>query len=375
VVNNTQKAVRYHTPQVLDIQSRILRIKEELQLAAKRVFALFLVQANEEIHGPLRTALYALGCLDVLISFAHHLSQPGYTMPEYSNHSETHLLGARHPTAELFLEEAGAAFVDNDVVLRFDHNNRCCQVITGPNMGGKSLYVRMIALCCLMGQIGCPVPASHARLSPYDNIFTRMGAGDDVASGMSTFMVELFRTSRILQKVTSRSLVILDELGRGTSTHDGVAIAKSTLQYIVETIGCSLLFVTHFRPISEMVTAERSLQAKCVNVHMAYIEDENDEEENENEGEGGGEEEVDGCIHKRPRLECSQDQRYLDVLGTGTGVRRQKRRNNITFLYKISEGPADASFGLNVARLVGFDTNFLDLAAQKAAWMQQIYEI
>jgi len=188
-------------------------------------------------------------------------------------------------------------------------------------MGGKSSYVRMVAIISLMGQIGSHVPASFAKLPVLDNIFTRMGAGDDLASGRSTFMTELFRTSRIIQAATPRSLVILDELGRGTSTHDGVAIAQATLNYFLTSVGCATLFVTHFPQISEMVS--QIFPKKAINVHRGYIE----------------------------------------------GVDDQGR-HNILFLYKAVEGPAKGSYGLNVARLAGLDAEFVKVAAAKSKWMR-----
>ena len=180
-------------------------------------------------------------------------------------------------------------------------------------MGGKSSYVRMIALCNLMGQIGSPIPATQAFFTPYDNIYTRMGAAEDLAAGMSTFMVEMYRTSRILKKATPNSLVILDELGRGTSSTDGSAIARATLKYFVEHIGCSMLFITHFTEVSKMVNTFEILKNKCVNVHMSYIEN-----------EVAATEVAEGTLGKR------------------------KRCNNITFLYKVTEGTASSSYGLNV---------------------------
>ena len=192
---------------------------------------------------------------------------------------------------EKYLERDGEQFIPNDVLLRCNFQSRSCQVITGPNMGGKSSYVRMIALICLLGQIGAHVPADSAKLCIFDHIFTRMGAGDDLAAGHSTFMSELHRTNFILQRATSRSLVLLDELGRGTAANDGLAIAQATLNYFTNTIGCAMLFVTHFPQIADAVEEEEEEFAAQgagavvaavaqvgthktkVNMHMSYIEE------------------------------------------------------------------------------------------------------
>jgi DNA mismatch repair protein MSH3 len=188
-------------------------------------------------------------------------------------------------------------------------------LITGPNMGGKSSYVRSVALISIMGQIGSYVPATRAELGMLDAVFTRMGAFDNMMRGESTFMVELGETSDILKQATPRSLVILDELGRGTSTHDGVAIAEAVLKELVER-DIMTLFVTHYQDLSR-------LQSSCAglkNVHVKF---------QESKGRADGEEEI-------------------------------------TFLYEVGEGVAHRSYGLNVARLAGLPRVVIELAREKS---------
>jgi len=159
-------------------------------------------------------------------------------------------------------------YVPNDIDLASDHTRAL--LITGPNMGGKSSYVRQVALIAIMGQIGSYVPAASARLGMLDAVFTRMGAFDNMMAGESTFMVELSETSDILKQATPRSLIVLDELGRGTSTHDGVAIAEAVLDYVVRDTKSLTLFITHYQNLSAM--AKRFERGELQNVHMTFEE-------------------------------------------------------------------------------------------------------
>jgi len=188
-------------------------------------------------------------------------------------------------------------------------------IITGPNMGGKSSYVRQVALIAIMAQIGSYVPAAFAQLGMLDAVFTRMGAFDNIMAGESTFMVELSETSDILKQATSRSLIILDELGRGTSTHDGVAIAHAVLDHIVRESKSLLLFITHYQSLSMVARGFGNHVLK--NMHMRFTE--------------GGKDEQD-----------------------------------ITFLYELGEGVAHRSYGLNVARLANVPNTVVDIASVKS---------
>lgn len=194
-------------------------------------------------------------------------------------------------------------------------------IITGPNMGGKSSYIRQVALICVLAQMGSYVPASEARLGMLDGIYTRMGASDNIYKGRSTFMEELTEASEIISRATERSLVILDELGRGTSTHDGIAIAYATLEYFIRDVKALTLFVTHYPPLCEL---ERVYPEHVSNYHMAFLLNEPDTDDEE----------------VQPEF--------------------------ITFLYQLTEGAAGRSYGLNVARLADIPESILHTAARKA---------
>ncbi|CAM9414281.1 unnamed protein product, partial [Ectocarpus sp. 8 AP-2014] len=272
-VSQTKDLARFHTPEVLRLQQELLRARESRNLAARQAWAELVSQVDEECYAGFRTAVQALGTLDALLSLAVVAKLPGYVRPNYRPTADANgdeiggdggsdddadgvdeivLRGARHPTVERVLE---GGFVPNDVSLRRGE----CLVVTGPNMGGKSSTVRMAALICIMGQMGSYVPADSADMYCLDGVYTRMGAGDDLAADMSTFMVELWHTSYIIKHATRRSLVILDELGRGTSTHDGVAIALATLRHVVRDIGCATLFVTHYPQVADLAS-DKSLR-------------------------------------------------------------------------------------------------------------------
>jgi DNA mismatch repair protein MSH3 len=242
---------------VLALQDRLYQLRDEIKAAARDAWRTYVCDVSEQLHAPLRCAVEALGVLAALLSLSKLCKMPGFVEPVYSTalgeQDEVRISGGRHPMVERYLERNGEQVIPNDVVLRRNFETRSCQVVTGPNMGGKSSYVRMIAVICLLGQIGAHVPAESAQLCVFDRIFTRMGAGDDLAAGHSTFMSELHRTNFILSRATPHSLLILDELGRGTATNDGLAIAQATLSYCLRRIGSAVLFVTHFPQISELV--------------------------------------------------------------------------------------------------------------------------
>lgn len=290
----------------------------------------FVAKVDDELHDEVRAALAVLGRLDALLSLATLAQSAGYVQPQYmAGSTEIAIRGGRHPMAERLMDLRGRAYIANDAQLSCGAAPNRCVVVSGPNMGGKSSYVRMVALICLLGQIGAHVPADFASLPVLDQIFTRMGAGDDLASGQSTFMTELYRTSRILQHSTQRSLVILDELGRGTATFDGTAIAVATLQHIVDKIGCACLFVTHFPQVCDAADALSTpgQPAAASNAHMGYVE--------------------------------TTDSGSTTAAGT----------SEVVFLHKLAAGRSGGSFGLNVARLAGMDADFLAVAAAKSSWM------
>jgi DNA mismatch repair protein MSH3 len=254
-----------------------------------------------------------------LLSLAEVASQPGYCKPEFEEEIGIEIEGGRHPMVEQLLLDA---FVPNDIHLSGE--NARALLITGPNMGGKSSYVRSVALISIMAQIGSYVPAESARLGLLDAVFTRMGAFDNMMKGESTFMVELSETSDILKQATPRSLVILDELGRGTSTHDGVAIAEAVLHHIVSSLRSLTLFITHYQSLARM--AERFDENELKNVHMRFTERDSE---------------------------------------TAVGEKE------VTFLYEVGEGVAHRSYGLNVARLAGLPKSLLEEASRRSKQMEE----
>ncbi|GFF73724.1 DNA mismatch repair protein msh3 [Aspergillus udagawae] len=314
-VSGTKKLSRFHTPEVIQLLRQRDQHKEALAAACDQAFAALLAEIATNYQS-FRDCVQSLATLDCLLSLAAIASQPGYVKPEYTDQTCIHVQQGRHPMVEQLLLDS---YVPNDIDL--DSDKTRALLVTGPNMGGKSSYVRQVALIAIMGQIGSYVPARSAKLGMLDAVFTRMGAFDNMLAGESTFMVELSETADILKQATPRSLVILDELGRGTSTHDGVAIAQAVLDYMVRTIRSLTLFITHYQHLSNM--AQSFPDHELRNVHMRFTES------------GSGKEE------------------------------------EITFLYEVGEGVAHRSYGLNVARLANLPAPLLDVARQKSAELEE----
>ncbi|RAH62353.1 DNA mismatch repair protein Msh3 [Aspergillus piperis CBS 112811] len=314
-VSGTKKVSRFHTPEVIQLMRQRDQHKEALAAACDKAFISLLADIATK-YQPFRDSVQALATLDCLIALATIASQPGYVKPEYTDHTCIQVDQGRHPMVEQLLLDS---YVPNDIDL--DSDKTRALLVTGPNMGGKSSYVRQVALIAIMGQIGSYVPAQSAKLGMLDAVFTRMGAFDNMLAGESTFMVELSETADILKQATPRSLVILDELGRGTSTHDGVAIAQAVLDYMVRSIRSLTLFITHYQHLSSMVHTFADHELR--NVHMRFTES-----------------------------------------GTGTD-------EEITFLYEVGEGVAHRSYGLNVARLANLPGPLLDQARQKSKELEE----
>lgn len=243
----------------------------------------------------LKAVCEAIATTDVLASFAEAARKNNYIMPEMTDGGELIVKDGRHPVVEKMMRDT--MFVPNDAEL--DTGDCRMMIITGPNMAGKSTYMRQVALITLMAQVGSFVPASYARIGTVDRIFTRVGASDDISAGQSTFMLEMVEVSNILRNATSRSLVILDEIGRGTSTFDGLSIAWAVAEYMQNKrkIGAKTLFATHYHELTEL------------------------------------EERMDGVRNY--------------------SIAVKKRGDDITFLRKIIRGGADDSFGIEVAALAG----------------------
>ncbi|KAI3069951.1 hypothetical protein CBS147343_5975 [Aspergillus niger] len=314
-VSGTKKVSRFHTPEVIQLMRQRDQHKEALAAACDQAFISLLADIATK-YQPFRDSVQALATLDCLIALATIASQPGYVKPEYTDHTCIQVDQGRHPMVEQLLLDS---YVPNDIDL--DSDKTRALLVTGPNMGGKSSYVRQVALIAIMGQIGSYVPAQSAKLGMLEAVFTRMGAFDNMLAGESTFMVELSETADILKQATPRSLVILDELGRGTSTHDGVAIAQAVLDYMVRSIRSLTLFITHYQHLSSMVHSFADQELR--NVHMRFTES-----------------------------------------GTGTD-------EEITFLYEVGEGVAHRSYGLNVARLANLPGPLLDQARQKSKELEE----
>jgi DNA mismatch repair protein MutS len=292
-------AERYTTPELKSRENEVLGAEERL-LAKERQLFDALVAALAPFQGSLGRTAAALATLDALAGLSETAHQRGYVRPEIHDGLELDITGGRHPVVEARL---GASFVANDCRLAGD--SRLLMVITGPNMAGKSTYLRQTALIVLLAHCGCFVPATSARIPLVDRIFTRIGASDNLAAGQSTFMVEMSETAAILAGMTERSVVVLDEIGRGTSTFDGISIAWAVAEAMLER-RVKTLFATHYH-------------------ELAALEAEHELAEN-----------------------------------FSVAIRRYK--GSVIFLYRIAEGPTSGSYGIEVARLAGVPDPVIDKA-------------
>ena len=239
---------RFRTPALASLESEILSARERLLAAERGALARIVAQVAESGERIAR-ASEAVARLDVASTLAEAAVELGHVRPELAESGPIEIEGGRHPVVEA--ELPSGAFVPNDCVLGEDSD---IVVLTGPNMGGKSTYLRQTALIVLLAQCGCYVPAKRARIAMVDRIFSRVGAQDDLAAGRSTFMVEMLETASILHNATARSLVILDEVGRGTSTNDGLAIARSVVEHLHNLPSGTprTLFATHYQELTEL---------------------------------------------------------------------------------------------------------------------------
>jgi DNA mismatch repair protein MutS len=301
-------AERYITPELKEFEDKVLSAKERALAREKALYESLITALAESLEDWLALA-EALAELDTLTTLAERSATLGYRAPVLDSEPGIELTAARHPVVEQSLD---APFVPNDIAL---NEQQRMLVITGPNMGGKSTYMRQIALLTLMAHIGSHVPADAARFGPIDRIFTRIGASDDLAGGRSTFMVEMTETANILHNATPSSLVLLDEIGRGTSTFDGLALAWATAEALCGQIGAFTLFATHY---FEM-TALPAQYPSAANVHLQAVE----------HGE------------------------------------------RIVFLHRVQPGPANQSYGLQVAALAGVPDAVLTAARQKLTELEQ----
>jgi DNA mismatch repair protein MutS len=296
---------RFFTPALKELEEKILTAGEKAVALEGRLFEEMRQEVACQLHRIQRTAT-AIARLDVFASFARVSLDNRYVRPQVNLGDSILIKDGRHPVVEQVLE--GLPFVPNDTNL--DTAGSQIAIITGPNMAGKSTYMRQVAIIVLMAQMGCFVPAASAAIGMVDGIYTRIGASDDLTGGRSTFMVEMCEVAAILKSATKKSLLILDEIGRGTSTYDGMSIARAVLEYIADSkkLGARTLFATHYHELTEM---ENDLpHVKNYNVAV------------------------------------------------------KKRGDDITFLRKIIRGGADDSYGIEVSKLAGISPWIIKRAHQ-----------
>lgn len=285
---------RYITEELKELESKVLGAQERIVSLEYEVFCAVRKKIAAEYDRTRRTAR-AIATLDALCSLANVALSNHYTRPEINDSGLISIEEGRHPVVEKMLD--GVPFVPNDT--RLDDKDNRIAIITGPNMAGKSTYMRQVAIIVLMAQMGSFVPAKSASIGLCDSIFTRVGASDDLASGQSTFMVEMREVAEILENATNKSLIILDEIGRGTSTYDGMSIARAVLEFVADRkkLGAKTLFATHYHELTELET------------HIDGVKNYN--------------------------------------------IAVKKRGDDITFLRRIVRGGADGSYGIDVAKLAG----------------------
>ena len=296
-------AERYIVPELKEYESLVLNARDRLEEAERAVYHRVCAQLAESA-GAVSQVASAIAKLDVFTGLADAAVENGYVRPKLDLGNAIRVTNGRHPVVERVLDTG--TYVPNDVDLSNDGVK--VMVLTGPNMAGKSTYIRQVAIITLMAQIGCFVPASDATIGLVDRIFTRVGLQDDLATGQSTFMVEMVETAAILNQATPRSLVILDEIGRGTSTYDGLAIARSVIEHIHNDprLGCKTLFATHYHELTQLATSLPGVR----NCSVAVTE------------EG----------------------------------------NSVVFLHKIVPGGADKSYGVHVAQMAGLPQGVVNRA-------------
>ena len=294
-------AERYITPELKEFEVNILSAKDKIISLEQKLYQEIRESVKAAVK-PIQATARALANLDVLSGLAQVAYEENYICPTMTMNGQITIRDGRHPVIEKFLKRE--VFVPNDVTL--NHNGEEFLLITGPNMAGKSTYMRQVAVLMIMAQIGSFIPAREAVISPVDRIFTRVGASDDISTGQSTFMVEMKEVAYILNNATSNSLLILDEIGRGTSTFDGLSIAQAVVEYICKHIHGKTLFATHYH---ELICLEEQYE-KLKNYTVAVKE----------------------------------------------------KGKDVVFLRRIVRGGADRSYGIHVAKLAGLPNSVLKRA-------------
>jgi DNA mismatch repair protein MutS len=296
---------RFITPELKEHEARILSATERIEEMERSIYADILRQLSI-YYPPLIATASAIARLDVILSLAEVAAHQGYTRPQLEQSLNLEIVGGRHPVVEYALD--GDVFIPNDTTMEAQDGARIL-LLTGPNMAGKSTYLRQVALITLLAQIGSFVPARSARIGLVDRIFTRVGAEDDIASGKSTFMIEMEETAAILHHATPHSLIVLDEIGRGTSTYDGLAIARAVVEHLHEQTGARTLFATHYHELTAMTAELPHLRVYT----MAISDDEQGE---------------------------------------------------IIFLHRVTPGSLGRSYGVHVAKLAGMPPNIVQRAEE-----------
>lgn len=293
-------AERFITEELKEKETQILHAEEQSLALEYELFVELREQLKEYIPRVQQLASL-ISELDVFLSFAAVSEKYQFTKPAFHDGKGLKIIGGRHPVVEKMLNKQ--AYVPNDCVLTEEKN---MMLITGPNMSGKSTYMRQVALIVIMAQMGCYVPCDEADLPITDQIFTRIGAADDLASGQSTFMVEMLESQNAITNATEKSLLLFDEIGRGTSTYDGMALAQAMMEYIHNHIGANTLFSTHYHELTALEDQLERLQ----NVHVSAVE----------------------------------------------------KNGNVVFLHKVKKGAADKSYGVHVAKLANMPQEIIDRA-------------
>jgi len=305
-------AERFTTPELKDHERKVLEADDRISEIERRLFAELRVWIGDQA-GRMRKTAGAVAQLDVLTNLARLAASRNYTRPEFSDDGQLLIVAGRHPVIEQLLEQRGERFVPNDLYL--DTSAQQILLITGPNMGGKSTYLRQAALIVILAQMGSFVPAAQARLPVTDRVFTRIGASDNLARGRSTFLVEMTEVAAILNTATPSSLVLLDEVGRGTATFDGLSIAWAVVEHIAAETHARTLFATHYHELTELA----DLLSGIKNVHVSARE-------------------------------------------TPAGI---------VFLKRVETGSADKSYGIEVARMAGLPAGVIARAREVLARHEQ----
>ena len=301
-------AERFISPELKEYESLILNSKDK---SMELEYELFLEIRNECLKyiNNLQIDSKVISTIDSLLSFAIVSEKNNYVMPILTDEQEINIVDGRHPVVEILSDEV---FVSNDININQKYN---MLLITGPNMSGKSTYMRMLAIILIMAQIGCFVPAKSATLMVVDQIFTRIGAADDLVSGKSTFMVEMTEVNYALKSATKKSVILFDEIGRGTATYDGMALAQAVIEYVHEKIGAITLFSTHYH---ELTALDKTLK-RLKNIHVTAKDD----------------------------------------------------KNTLVFLHKVIDGPSDKSYGINVAKLAHLPNQVINRAQDILNYLEE----